>query len=134
MAVTNVHYVKRVKKVRRFKIEGKTYDLKVDSFENGIAYILPIYMISINELAEIISDLFNESSNFKSELFKAFNCNSDTEFIGIQFEFNFVNFLITKENADANKICEMYSLGLDEFEKKYTKNGKHIQNHLSLKQ
>lgn len=122
MAATNVYYVgtgKENKKVRCFKIVGKTYCLKVDSFENGIVNILPIYLITFNELAEIVSGLFAKNSNFKTTLFSAFECDENAIFKGITFSFNDVNIFITKETADVSKICELYNLSLEENDKKW---------------
>lgn len=121
MATTNVYFVgvkRGYEKVQCFKLMGKNLCLGVDSFENGIANILPMHMLSVKESAEIVSGLFDESSNFKSELFKAFKCNENTIFKGISFDFNQINLLITKENAEVNKIYEMYTLALEEKEKK----------------
>ena len=76
----------------------------VNSFENGIATISPMPGCTIHSFAKVVADCFDESSNFANELLEAFNCDEGTIFTGIKFDFNGVSILVTKKNADANKI------------------------------
>lgn len=82
--------------------------LWVESFENGIAVVTPAGGSNIVTFAAEIAGCFHEYSNFGSEVLKAFNCVKNVAFIGIQFEFNGATVLVTKENADADKIYEQW--------------------------
>lgn len=85
----------------------------VNSFENGIVMVEPTLGTSISNYAELIAGCFEEESNFASEIISVFECESNTNFIGIQFVFNGVTILVTKENADKEKICKAYHEGLE---------------------
>ena len=87
-------------------LEPKRDTIWVDSFENGIATIRPMYGYSIKFFAEVVAGCFAEDSDFVSELFWAFGCDKDTDFKGIKFECNGVTLLVTKENSDADKIYD----------------------------
>lgn len=93
--------------------------LWVKSFENGIVTIDPTLGCTINSFAEIVAGCFDEESNFTSELFPAFDCDEDTSFTGIKFEFNGVTLLVTKENADADKIYAEYKAGMEAIAEKH---------------
>lgn len=124
MAITSVYFTglsKYDKQVRCFKIIGKPKTLEIRSFENGIAIQEAEYSRTIQENAEILVGLFNKDSNFKAELFKAFGCSEDTKFKGIQFKFDAVTILVTKENADVDKIVEEYHLGIKALQLEYEK-------------
>ena len=99
------------KKTRIFRTSSK-YSLWITSFENGIATADPIGGCMITSYAEMIAGCFDEDSNFTSELLRAFDCEADTNFIGIQFEFNGVMILVTKENADKDKIYAEWNAGM----------------------
>ncbi|MDD3304396.1 MAG: hypothetical protein PHP54_05725 [Clostridia bacterium] len=93
--------------------------LWVKSFENGIAVADPMCGCTITSFAEMIAGCFDKDSNFASELLIAFNCNEDTAFTGIQFEFNGVTLLVTKENADKDKIYAEWDAGRKANAEKY---------------
>ena len=90
-------------------------------FENGIALVDVPAGYGILSFAEIIAGCFDKDSNFISELLIAFNCDEDTSFTGIQFEFNGITLLITKENADKDKIYATWNAGMNAFAEKYAK-------------
>ena len=87
--------------------------LWVESFEDGIATIDPMLGCTINSFAEVVAGCFDEDSNFASVLLQAFDCDEGTAFAGIKFKFNGVTLLVTKENADANKIYAEWKAGME---------------------
>lgn len=93
--------------------------LWVSSFENGIATIDPMCGSMITHVAEIVAGCFDEDSNFASELLKAFGCDENTAFTGIKFDFNEVTVMVTKENADKDKIYAEWQAGMEANAEKY---------------
>lgn len=87
--------------------------LWVEGFENGIATVDPVAGTSIDTFAEAVAGCFNEDSNFGAEVLKAYNCDENTTFIGIKFEFNGVTLTVTKENADKDRIYKDWKAGLE---------------------
>ena len=69
--------------------------------------------------AELIAGCFDEDSNFASELLRAYDCDENTPFTGIKFEFNGVTILVTKENADKDKIYAEWNAGMEANAEKY---------------
>lgn len=106
------------KKTRIFRT-SKRDSLWITSFENGVAVADPMFGCSITSFAEMIAGCFHKDSNFTSELFRAFDCDENTAFTGIQFDFNEVILLVTKENADKDKIYAEYRAGLEANAEKY---------------
>ncbi len=106
------------KKTRIFRTSSG-HSLWIKSFENGIATADPMGSCTITSYAEMIAGCFDEDSNFTSELLRAFDCETDTNFIGIQFEFNCVMILVTKENADKDKIYAEWNAGMKANAEKY---------------
>lgn len=93
--------------------------LWVESFEDGIATIDPVSGWTINSFAEVVAGCFDEDSNFASVLLQAFDCDEGTTFTGIKFKFNDVTLLVTKKNADANKIYAEWQAGIEANAEKY---------------
>lgn len=93
--------------------------LWVSSFENGIAVVDPMYGSEITAFSGLIAGCFEEGSNFEAELCEAFDCDSETTLNGIQFEFNEVTVLVTKENADKDKIVAEWRAGMDANAERY---------------
>lgn len=91
----------------------RTDTLWVSSFENGIVTIDPMCGSIITNVAEVVAGCFDENSNFASELLKAFDCNENTAFTGIKFDFNEVTVMVTKENADKYKIYAEWQAGME---------------------
>jgi len=121
MATTKVYFEEiwdYDKKTRIFRT-SKRDSLWVKSFEDGVAVADPMCGCSITSFAEMIAGCFDEDSNFKSELFRAFNCDENTAFTGIQFDFNGVTLLVTKENADKDKIYAEWDAGMKANAEKY---------------
>ena len=83
--------------------------LYVEAFKNGIATISPIGGYNINDFAEVLAGCFEEDSNFASELLRAYECDENTTFKGIQFTFNDATVTVTKENAEASRIYEEWN-------------------------
>lgn len=107
---THVNFEKNCdydKRTRIFQISNKG-SLRIKSFKNGIAVIEAMMGCSITWFAEMISGCFDEESNFKSELFKAFNCDENTTFIGFRFDYLGETILITKENSDKSQIRDKF--------------------------
>ena len=79
--------------------------LKVNSFKNGIA-VIEIYSEQIIKYSELIAGCFEEDSNFEAELCEAFDCDPATTLDAILLESTgkWVTLLVTKENADKDKI------------------------------
>ena len=121
MATTNVYFEEISnydKKTRIFRTSKRDL-LWIKAFENGIAVADPMCGCSITSFAEMIAGCFDEDSNFKSELLIAFDCDENTAFKGIQFNFNGVILLVTKENADKDKIYAEFQAGLEANAEKY---------------
>lgn len=83
----------------------------VKSFETGIATI--DYGSEITDVAEVVAGCFDKDSNFASELLKAFDCDENTVFTGIKFDFNGVTVMVTKENADEDKLYAEWCAGMN---------------------
>lgn len=94
-------------------VAPKRDTLWVTSFENGIATIDPMCGSMITDVAEVVAGCFDEDSNFASELLKAFDCDENTAFTGIKFDFNEVTVMVTKENADKDKIYAEWHAGME---------------------
>lgn len=106
------------KTTRIFRTSGRD-TLWVSSFENGIATVDPMCGSEITAFSGLIAGCFEEGSNFEAELRKGFDCDSETALTGIQFEFNEVTVLVTKENADTDKIVAEWRAGMDANAEKY---------------
>ena len=85
----------------------------VISFENGIATIDPMLGTAIGDFAELVAGCFEENSTFIDEVCQVFNCPENNVLKGICFSFNEVNILVTKNDADVNKIYAKYKAGLE---------------------
>lgn len=124
MANTTIVYFDEIwdydKTTRIFRtISPKRETLWVKSFENGIATIDPMCGTCITEFAAIVAGCFDEESNFGNEVLSAFDCDENTTFTGIMFEFNGVTLTVTKENADKDKIYEEWDAGMKANAEKY---------------
>lgn len=93
--------------------------LEVKSFENGIAIVDPLCGSDIHDFAKLISGCFHKGSNVEKQLKNFFGCDSKTTLNGIQFEFNEVTVLVTKENANARKIVAEWRAGVDANAERY---------------
>lgn len=93
--------------------------LWVESFEDGIVTVAPAGGYSIENFAEAIAGCFNEDSNFGIEVLRAYNCDENATFICIKFEFNGVTLIVTKENADKERIYSDWKAGLEANEEGY---------------
>ncbi len=100
------------KTTRIFRTSGRD-TLWVSSFENGIATVDPMCGSEITAFSGLIAGCFEEGSNFEAELCKGFDCDLETALTGIQFEFNEVTVLVTKENAHTDKIVAEWRAGMD---------------------
>lgn len=76
----------------------------VRMLNGNIAFVAPMETCHISSFSEIVAGCFKEESNFGEEIRKAFNCKENFTLNGIRFEFNGVTILVTKENADSEKI------------------------------
>lgn len=85
----------------------------VISFINGIVTIDPMMGTDISDFAELIVGCFEKKSNFIDKVSQVFNCPKNNVLKGITFEFNDVNILVTKNDADVNKIYAKYKAGLE---------------------
>lgn len=111
MANTTIVYFDEIwnydKTTRIFRTVAPKRDiLLVSSFEDGIAMVKPMRGCNITAFAKTVAGCFADESNFRHEVFKAFECEENATFSGIKFEFNGVTFVVTKENADEHKIYE----------------------------
>lgn len=100
------------KTTRVFRTSGRD-TLLVSSFAKGIATVAPMLGSEITTFSRLIAGCFEEDSNFEAELRKSFDCDSETVLTGIQFEFNEVTVLVTKENADTEKIVAEWRAGMN---------------------
>lgn len=98
---------------RIFRIIGNdSFTLWVEGFEDGIVTVDPVANCKIHTFAEAIAGCFNDDSNFGTEVLRAYNCNKNDTFKGIKFEFSGVTLIVTKENADADRIYKEWNAGM----------------------
>ena len=109
--------IKSVKKFFTFESEDG-YDILVEGFSDGFVDVeLPItlthegskvilYTINEDNFISFIAGCFAKDSNFKEKVFRAYGCNSDTEFCGFRLMINEEFCLITKYNSSVFKIKE----------------------------
>lgn len=123
--------IKKVTKFFTFE-EENGFEVTIEGFEDGLAVIeIPvevdtvideggIYVRAINEdeYVSFISGCFGEESNFKEELLRAYECSSDTEFLGFKLRVQEVSCTITEENSSIFKIRESLRLVLLTFAQK----------------
>ena len=93
--------------------------LWVKGFEDGIVTVVPVTGCKIDTFAEAVCGCFNDDSNFGTEVLRAYNCDENATFKGIQFEFNRVTLTVTKENADAERIYQEWKAGMEANAEKY---------------
>ncbi len=118
---TIVYFVEKKNDIFIFRsLAPKRDTLQVESFENGVVTIDPMYDSTITTVAEIVAGCFEKDSNFTRELFRAFECNENTAFTGIKFTFNEVTVMVTKENADKDKIYAEWKAGVEANAKKHS--------------
>lgn len=86
--------------------------LWVEGFEDGIATVDPVGGCTITEFAKAVAGCFNDDSNFGTEVLRAYECDQNATFTGIKFEFNGVTLIVTKENADAERIYQEWDAGM----------------------
>ena len=91
----------------------------IDDFKDGFAYIeIPtditykdenvyVMVLHLNEYAQFISGCFENDSNFKEKLFRAFGCTKETEFRGIRISIQEFYQFITAENSFVIKVEEI---------------------------
>jgi hypothetical protein len=90
-----------------------------EGFENGILTVDPSAGCTITEFAKVVAGCFNDDSNFATEVLRAYDCDENATFAGIRFEFNGVTLTVSKENADAERICEEWNAGMEANAEKY---------------
>lgn len=87
--------------------------LKVIDYDGYIATLDPMIGDSIDIYGRDVSGCFDETSNFKKELLKAYPDLGSNELYAIKFNFNGVKFFIIPSNADEKKILDKYYEGLE---------------------
>lgn len=103
-----------------FKVLNSKYlSFWVNSFDNGIATLDASCGTDIREFAAVVEGFFEKHSNFEIELKRVFECDANTKLERVEFSFNGVEFNITKDNADKDKIYKQYCDGLHEQAEKY---------------
>lgn len=85
----------------------------VEGFEDGIVTVDPVAGCNIKTFAAAVAGCFNDDSNFGSEVLRAYNCDENATFTGIKLEFNGVTLIVTKENADVERIYEEWKTGME---------------------
>ena len=89
------------------------YDsLWVEAYVGGIAVVTPGVNESVDGFAALIAGCFEEGSNFEEELCKAFKCDYPLE--AIQYDFNRAVGMVTKRNANKDRIAEEIIAGMRE--------------------
>ena len=91
----------------------------IDDFKDGFAYIeIPtditykdenvyVMVLHLKEYAQFISGCFENDSNFKEKIFRAFGCTKETEFKGIKVSIQEFHQFITVENSFVIKVEEI---------------------------
>lgn len=100
-------------KSRIFRVRGGRSLLKVIDYDGYIATLDPMCGDSIDTYGKNVAGCFDETSNFKKELLKAYTDVDSNELYAIKFSFNGVKFFIIPSNADENKILDKYYEGLE---------------------
>ena len=98
-----------------FRTSDDRRTLWVTSFENGIATVEPGASYNIYEFAEMVVACFEKELDFEGELNTVFGCNPKTAFKGIEFTFNDATVMVSKKNADKDKIVEAWRAGMDAY-------------------
>ena len=95
------------------------FEIFVDDFKDGFAYIeIPtditykdenVYVVALNlkEYAQFISGCFENGSNFKEKLFRAYGCTKNTEFKGFRISIQEFYQFITVEDSFVIKVEEI---------------------------
>ncbi len=97
---------------RMFRVSSR-YRLNVIDYDGYTATLDPMLGDDIQTYGEFIEGCFEEGSNFKKELLKAYPNVESNELYAIKFSFNGVKFFIIPSNADKNKILGKYYEGLE---------------------
>ena len=103
------------------------YGISIEDFDEGFATVqIPISLVPYDNklilcivngdaFVNFISGCFSKESNFKEMLFKAFDCDSDAEFIGFKLmQGEFIG-TVTEENSSPYKIDEVLKSLLNSF-------------------
>lgn len=116
---TLVHYWDHNNSTHIFRSNNGVRTLWVVGFRNGIVTIVPEVGCNIDDFAEAVAGCFNKFSNFGTAVLRAYNCDENTTFNGIKFEFNGVTLVVTKETADKDRICKEWKAGMEANAEKY---------------
>ena len=96
--------------------DRRAHDIYVEDFNDGIVETHVLVGTSIELYAEVIAGCFKTKSNFAKEVIRAYKkmcgLDKDTEIKGIKFNFNDVEILVTKENANVKDIIKQYYDGI----------------------
>lgn len=116
-----------VRKSFRFLTDGG-FEAFIDDFKDGFAYIeipteiaygeesVVIIILHLEEYVQFISGCFENDSNFKEKLFRAFGCSEDTEFKGFRVSMQEFYKFITIEDSFVLKIKDIIDQLRIEFE------------------
>ena len=95
------------------------FEVYVDDFKDGFAYIeIPtditykdenvyVMVLNLKEYAQFISGCFENGSNFKEKLFRAYGCTKNTEFKGFRISIQEFYQFITVEDSFVIKVEEI---------------------------
>lgn len=109
--------IKKVTRTVMFETDNG-FGVDVDGFENGVVIVeIPVAILPVDETIYIramsedeyvsfIEGCFATTSNFKEELFKAYECSSDTEFLGFELRVQELSCTITNSNCSESSIRE----------------------------
>lgn len=101
--VTTIHYAWSSDGARIFRADNGI-SLWVEDIKDGIVIIDPLAGTYIPKFAETIAGCLRETSNFKKEVLKAFNCDENAQITAIRFSANGATVLVTRDIADQEKI------------------------------
>ena len=112
------YYFGEISKDNRMKIfaTGWSDVLITSSFADGVVVAEPDVWGSGNhgfwDYAELVASCFEEGSNFKEMLLKAYEKDENTPFEVIRFVYDGVLFNVSKENADPDKLYDFWEAEL----------------------
>lgn len=86
------------------KLSGFT----VNDFKEGIVDVTASPSNDIEDVVDVVMGCFETCSNFRNEVFKVYNCDTNTVFKGIRVEHCDVVFVVTESSIDKYQILAKY--------------------------
>ena len=101
------------KKFYYFRASNNSFII-VTRFKDGIVAVKAMAGENIWEFSEMVQDCFKKGSNFVNELLSSYDLEDKIPFKGIEFNFNDITVLVTKENSNKSKIYDAWKIAMEE--------------------